>query len=136
MYEVVETKTTIFIVMEFAKNGEFFDYVMDGKVKSEVEALHYFTQIVTGLQYLHSLNIAHRDIKPENMLLDTNNRLKMVDFGLSNMYSNGEFLATACGSPCYASPEMIKGEEYNPEITDVWSLGIVLFSMIMARLPF
>ena len=70
------------------------------------------------------------------MLLDTNNRLKIVDFGLSNMYSNGEFLATACGSPCYASPEMIKGEEYNPEITDVWSLGIVLFSMIMARLPF
>jgi 5'-AMP-activated protein kinase, catalytic alpha subunit len=75
-------------------------------------------------------------VKPENMLLDVHNRLKIVDFGLSNMYKAKEQLATACGSPCYASPEMIKGETYDPELTDVWSLGIVLFTMIMAKLPF
>ena len=85
---------------------------------------------------MHRLCIAHRDIKPENMLLDVQNRLKMVDFGLSNMYKRGEQLGTACGSPCYASPEMIKGELYDPELTDVWSLGIVLFTMVMAKLPF
>lgn len=70
------------------------------------------------------------------MLLDNNARIKIVDFGLSNMYKEGEKLLTACGSPCYASPEMIKGEQYDPELTDVWSLGVVLFSMIFAKLPF
>lgn len=85
---------------------------------------------------MHRLGITHRDIKPENMLLDVHNRLKIVDFGLSNMYKQTERLATACGSPCYASPEMIRGEEYDPELTDVWSLGIVLFTMVMAKLPF
>lgn len=84
---------------------------MDGKVyclfyyrKSETEAHYYFAQIVSGLDYMHKLGIAHRDIKPENMLLDVQNRLKIVDFGLSNMYKKGERLLTACGSPCYASP--------------------------------
>ena len=72
--------------------------------RSEQEAHYYFAQIVSGLEYLHRLGIAHRDIKPENMLLDVQNRLKIVDFGLSNMYKNGEHLLTACGSPCYASP--------------------------------
>lgn len=70
------------------------------------------------------------------MLLDDHLRLKIVDFGLSNMYKEGELLITACGSPCYASPEMIRGEQYDPELTDVWSLGVVLFSMIFAKLPF
>ena len=70
------------------------------------------------------------------MLLDVHHRLKIVDFGLSNMYKTGEHLLTACGSPCYASPEMIRGEDYDPELTDVWSLGIVLFTMVMAKLPF
>jgi 5'-AMP-activated protein kinase catalytic alpha subunit len=85
---------------------------------------------------MHRLCITHRDIKPENMLLDVQNRIKIVDFGLSNMYKKQEKLVTACGSPCYASPEMIKGELYDPELTDVWSLGIVLFTMMMAKLPF
>ena len=117
MYEVIETVESIFIVMEFAPGGEFFDYVMDAKMyfwshfsKSEEEAHNYFVQMVEGLQYLHKIKISHRDVKPENMLLDYKRRLKMVDFGLSNMYKTGENLLTACGSPCYASPEMIKGE--------------------------
>lgn len=104
--------------------------------RNEREAHYYFAQIVSGLEYMHRLCITHRDIKPENMLLDVHNRLKIVDFGLSNMYKKEEKLVTACGSPCYASPEMIKGELYDPELTDVWSLGIVLFTMIMAKLPF
>ena len=82
--------------------------------RSEQEAHHYFAQIVSSLLYLHKLGIAHRDIKPENMLLDVRGRLKLVDFGLSNMYKSGERLVTACGSPCYASPEMIRGEIYDP----------------------
>ena len=72
--------------------------------QNEAEVHHYFVQIVRALEYLHRLNISHRDIKPENILLDYENRLKIVDFGLSNMYRKGEKLLTACGSPCYASP--------------------------------
>jgi 5'-AMP-activated protein kinase, catalytic alpha subunit len=82
--------------------------------RNEREAHYYFAQIVSGLEYMHRLCITHRDIKPENMLLDVHNRLKIVDFGLSNMYKKDEKLVTACGSPCYASPEMIKGELYDP----------------------
>lgn len=70
------------------------------------------------------------------MLLDSHKRIKIVDFGLSNMYKNTEKLSTACGSPCYASPEMIKGEDYDPELTDVWSLGIVLYTSVLSKLPF
>lgn len=78
----------------------------------------------------------HRDLKPENLLLDFNGSLKIVDFGLSNTYQKEETLQTACGSPCYASPEMIRGNRYNGLLTDVWSAGIILFAMVCGYLPF
>ena len=71
-----------------------------------------YQQIISGIEYIHKLGIVHRDLKPENLLLDHNNSIKIVDFGLSNLYKHGERLKTACGSPCYAAPEMIKGERY------------------------
>ena len=85
---------------------------------------------------MHSLNIVHRDLKPENLLLDSDNNIKIVDFGLSNRYRKGEFLKTACGSPCYAAPEMIAGKRYKGSTVDVWSIGIILFAMICGYLPF
>jgi len=71
-----------------------------------------FQQIISGVEYIHSLNISHRDLKPENLLLDTNFNIKIVDFGLSNTSTSGQLLKTACGSPCYAAPEMIAGHKY------------------------
>jgi 5'-AMP-activated protein kinase catalytic alpha subunit len=95
--------------MEYASGGELFDYIVTkGRVK-EPEACHFFQQIIDGVEYLHALNIVHRDLKPENLLLDQNKNIKIVDFGLSNTYSRGQTLQTACGSPCYAAPEMIAG---------------------------
>ena len=82
------------------------------------------------------LGIAHRDIKPENLLLDEQKNLKIVDFGLSNTFKQNEKLVTACGSPCYAAPELIKGLEYVGQKADIWSAGVVLFCLVCGHLPF
>ena len=80
--------------------------------------------------------MVHRDLKPENLLLDHNNDIKVVDFGLSNTYESGQLLKTACGSPCYAAPEMIAGNAYKGMNVDIWSCGVILFAMICGYLPF
>ena len=88
------------------------------------------------MQYIHKLNIVHRDLKPENLLLDHANNIKIVDFGLSNTFEEGETLKTACGSPCYAAPEMIAGKKYGGTKIDTWSCGIILFALVSGYLPF
>lgn len=95
-----------------------------------------YQQLISAIEYIHKVGIVHRDLKPENILLDHNNNVKLVDFGLSNMYKPGETLKTACGSPCYAAPEMIKGERYLGLNADIWSSGVVLFAMVCGFLPF
>ena len=98
--------------MEYAQGGELFDYIVANQRVKEPEACSFFHQIIAGVEYLHKLNIVHRDLKPENLLLTHDKQIKIVDFGLSNTYKNGETLKTACGSPCYAAPEMIAGKRY------------------------
>lgn len=89
-----------------------------------------------GIEYLHKKGIAHRDLKPENLLLDAEKRIKIVDFGLSNHYEENETLLTACGSPCYAAPEMVAGKRYNGIDVDIWSGGVTLYAMLVGYLPF
>ncbi|CAG9312128.1 unnamed protein product [Blepharisma stoltei] len=122
--------------MEFANGGELFDYIVANTRIKEKEACRFFQQIVAGIEYIHKLNVVHRDLKPENLLLDHNNNIKIVDFGLSNTYKPGELLKTACGSPCYAAPEMIQGKKYVGSRVDIWSSGVILFAMICGYLPF
>ena len=98
--------------MEYASGGELFDYIVLKTRLDEKESCRFFQQIISGVEYIHSLGIVHRDLKPENLLLDEFKNIKIVDFGLSNTYAQGEFLHTACGSPCYAAPEMIAGNKY------------------------
>lgn len=122
--------------MEYASGGELFDFIVaKGRVK-EPEACKFFQQIIDGIEYLHKLNIVHRDLKPENLLLDSNKNIKIVDFGLSNTYIKGETLQTACGSPCYAAPEMIAGQKYHGSNVDIWSCGVIMFALICGYLPF
>jgi 5'-AMP-activated protein kinase catalytic alpha subunit len=92
--------------------------------------------LIAGIEYLHTIGICHRDIKPENLLMDDYNNLKIVDFGLSNTYSADQTLKTACGSPCYAAPEMVAGKTYAGLPADIWSCGVVLFAMVCGYLPF
>ena len=91
---------------------------------------------MSGIEFLHSKGIAHRDLKPENLLLDKQKNLKIVDFGLSNTFKPGETLKTACGSPCYAAPEMIAGKRYKGIEVDIWSSGVTLYAMLCGFLPF
>ncbi len=91
---------------------------------------------MSGIEYLHKIKVCHRDLKPENLLLDDNKNIKIVDFGLSNTYKVGETLKTACGSPCYAAPEMIAGKRYHGLGADIWSSGVILYAMACGYLPF
>lgn len=95
--------------MEFVQGGELFDLIVQNQRLKEKQACKYFQELISGIAYIHQLGICHRDLKPENLLVDYDQSLKIVDFGLSNLYDQGHTLKTACGSPCYAAPEMIAG---------------------------
>ena len=136
LYEIIDTSEEIYMIMEYASKGELFDYIVDKGKLRESEACRFFQQVVSGMEYLHANGVAHRDLKPENLLLDAQMNIKIVDFGLSNTFSPGEQLKTACGSPCYAPPEMIAGKRYDGAKADIWSSGVILFAMVCGYLPF
>ena len=116
--------------------SRLFDYIVSNNRIRENEASRFFQQIIDGIEYIHRLNIVHRDLKPENLLLDEKINIKIVDFGLSNLYKENQLLKTACGSPCYAAPEMIAGKKYKPLNVDIWSSGVIMFALICGYLPF
>ena len=124
--------------MEFCQNGELFDYIVSHQRLHEKAAVRMYQQLISGIEYIHKSGICHRDLKPENLLLDYDKTLKIVDFGLSNMYTAGsqDTLKTACCSPCYAAPEMIAGKKYIGLKSDIWSSGVVLYAMVCGFLPF
>ena len=123
--------------MEYCEGGELFDYIVEKERLDEFESSIFFYQLINALDYIHSKGVAHRDLKPENLLLSQNKNIKIIDFGLSNFFETGiGGLATPCGSPSYASPEIIKGEIYDGFKIDVWASGIILFAMLCGYLPF
>ena len=130
------------MIMEYAEGGELFNYIIDKGYLSEDESRYIFQQMIDAIYYLHKMGICHRDLKPENILFDSKDkkRIKIIDFGLSNLYINSnqkkDLLETPCGSPGYAPPEMILGKKYEGLMTDLWSCGIILFAMMFGCLPF
>lgn len=145
------------LVMEYAAGGELYDYLSERKVLNEDEARRIFRQIATACYYCHKHKICHRDLKLENILLDENNNAKVImivnniidyisvlifflfqiaDFGLSNVFDDQRLLNTFCGSPLYASPEIVKGTPYHGPEVDCWSLGVLLYTLVYGAMPF
>ncbi|KAK9107451.1 hypothetical protein Syun_023462 [Stephania yunnanensis] len=136
LYEVVDSPTDIYVVMEYVKSGELFDYIVEKGRLQEDEARNFFQQIISGVEYCHRNMVVHRDLKPENLLLDSKYNVKIADFGLSNIMRDGHFLKTSCGSPNYAAPEVISGKLYAGPEVDVWSCGVILYALLCGTLPF
>ncbi|XP_032590033.1 uncharacterized protein LOC6560691 isoform X3 [Drosophila grimshawi] len=136
LYEVMESQSMIYLVTEYAPNGEIFDHlVANGRMK-EPEAARVFTQLISAVHYCHQRGVVHRDLKAENVLLDKDMNIKLADFGFSNHYEEGSLLRTWCGSPPYAAPEVFQGLEYDGPKSDIWSLGVVLYALVCGALPF
>ncbi|XP_077421933.1 serine/threonine-protein kinase SIK2 [Vanacampus margaritifer] len=136
LYQVMETKNMLYLVTEYAKNGEIFDYLAKHGRLSELEARRKFWQILSAVEYCHNRKIVHRDLKAENLLLDGHMNIKIADFGFGNFFQPGEPLATWCGSPPYAAPEIFEGQQYEGPQLDIWSMGVVLYVLVCGALPF
>jgi len=137
LIDVYETSKELFLILEYVAGGELFDYLVSKGRLRPSEARSYFRQIIFGLHYCHSFNICHRDLKPENLLLDgTRKVVKVADFGMAALQPSEKMLETSCGSPHYASPEIVSGKSYKGTASDIWSCGIILFALLCGRLPF
>ena len=137
LYETITNNSNIYIIMEYIEGKDLFQYIYSLQRLTEYKSSQLFRQLISCLEYIHKLGIVHRDIKPENILLDKGRRnLKLVDFGLGNLYKKNELVKTACGSPCYAAPEMLSGKAYDGFYSDLWSCGVVLYCMLVGSLPF
>uniref|UniRef100_A0A2H1V981 SFRICE_020594 n=1 Tax=Spodoptera frugiperda TaxID=7108 RepID=A0A2H1V981_SPOFR len=148
---VMESSHTIYLVTEYAPNGEIFDHLVSRGRMTEPEAARAFAQMVAAVGYCHANGVVHRDLKAENLLLDKDMNIKLADFGFSNEYTAGSPLATWCGSPPYAAPELFEGRQYDGPKADIWiykyinkyvclsvpqSLGVVLYVLVCGALPF
>mmetsp|Transcript_25815 Transcript_25815/g.36306 ORF Transcript_25815/g.36306 Transcript_25815/m.36306 type:complete len:549 (+) Transcript_25815:62-1708(+) len=136
LYDVVhlEDGETV-LVMELVTGGELFDYILSKGKLSEKEASQMVRQTLSALKYCHEHMVVHRDLKPENILLDENRNVKITDFGVSNIMKPGVRLQSRCGSPLYASPELLLDKTYiGPEV-DVWAMGVILYAMVTGCMP-
>ncbi|KAG8761113.1 hypothetical protein FRC14_006819 [Serendipita sp. 396] len=143
MYDVWSSTKELFLVLEYVEGGELFDYLCSrGSRLHIVEAISIIKQVLSGVHYCHTFNICHRDLKPENILLtsstgaDQSKRVKIADFGMSAIDSLNGLLRTSCGSPHYASPEIVRGQTYHGASSDIWSCGVILYALLTGRLPF
>ncbi|KAI9027113.1 kinase-like domain-containing protein [Phycomyces nitens] len=138
LLEVIDSPYSqyIYLILEYVQGGELFEYlVVNGRI-AEREARRYFQQLVFGLDYCHHHMICHRDLKPENILIDKNRNIKIADFGMASIQNPDTMLKTSCGSPHYASPEIVMGIPYSGAATDQWSCGVILFALLCGYLPF
>ncbi|KZT23657.1 Pkinase-domain-containing protein [Neolentinus lepideus HHB14362 ss-1] len=138
IYDVYEGDKELYLILEYVEGGELFDYLVNHGKLRPLQALAYFKQIVYGLNYAHTFSIIHRDLKPENILIHSFSPplIKIADWGMAAFAPPDRQLDTSCGSPHYASPEIVNGLKYEGTATDIWSCGVILFALLTGRLPF
>jgi serine/threonine protein kinase len=138
IYDVYEDDKELYLILEYIEGGELFDFLVNRGKLPPLDALAYFRQIIYGLNYAHAFSIIHRDLKPENILIHSLNPplIKIADWGMAAFAPPSLELETSCGSPHYASPEIVHGHKYSGTATDIWSCGVILFALLTGRLPF
>ncbi|EAA34556.3 Pkinase-domain-containing protein [Neurospora crassa] len=137
LHDIWENRQDIYLVTEYVEKGDLFDFINWNGSLNEEEAIFYYRQIMSALEYCHSFNICHRDLKPENILLKADGQIKIADFGMAALHQEPtHHLKTACGSPHYAAPELLKHQPYKGSAVDIWAMGVILFAMLAGRLPF
>ncbi|KAK7691538.1 hypothetical protein QCA50_004937 [Cerrena zonata] len=136
LYEVIATESSIWLVTELCSGGELFDYLAEKGRLGEDEVRVLFGQLCLAVAYVHDKGIVHRDLKLENVLLDERCRVKLGDFGFTREFDKNSLLETYCGTTGYASPEMLLSKKYTGPEVDVWSLGVILYTLLTGTLPF
>ncbi|KAJ6562813.1 CAMK/CAMKL/Kin4 protein kinase [Mycena vulgaris] len=139
LYDVIETDKYIGIIIEYASGGELFDHILAHRYLRERDASKLFSQLISGVWYIHQKKIVHRDLKLENLLLDRHRNVIITDFGFANRFEHraDDLMQTSCGSPCYAAPELVISEGlYVGSAVDIWSCGVILYAMLAGYLPF
>ncbi|KAK1344379.1 hypothetical protein QTO34_014946 [Cnephaeus nilssonii] len=138
LLDILETENSYYLVMELCPGGNLMHRIYEKKRLEEAEARRYIRQLVSAVEHLHRAGVVHRDLKIENLLLDEDNNIKLIDFGLSNcagILGHSDPFSTQCGSPAYAAPELLARKKYGPKI-DVWSIGVNMYAMLTGTLPF
>lgn len=145
LHRILKVASQIALIIDFADGGELFDYVQSRSKLSEAISKIFMRQIILAVDYIHQAGIVHRDLKLENILVCSQEnsllpKILISDFGFANAYqwgSSSVHLTTACGSPCYAAPELVMGRDgYLGPAVDVWSCGVIMYSMLFGHLPF
>jgi serine/threonine protein kinase len=136
LYETFESAKHILFVIELCSGGDLLNYVRKRRKLKESYAKYIFKQIIDGLAYCHQHNILHRDIKLDNILINGRGRIKICDFGVSKVVTQGAKIFEQCGTPAYIAPEILKGDGYDGYTSDIWSAGVMLYAMLYGTVPF
>ncbi|KAI5954873.1 KIN2 [Candida theae] len=136
LYEMVPMTNHYYMLFEYIEGGQMLDYIVAHGSLKEKHARKFARGIASALDYCHRNNVVHRDLKIENIMINEKGDVKIIDFGLSNLYSPKSLLKTYCGSLYFAAPELLSAKPYiGPEV-DIWSFGVVLYVLVCGKVPF
>ncbi|KAI9502616.1 kinase-like domain-containing protein, partial [Coemansia spiralis] len=136
LHDVVVHPNHYYIFQELVSGGQMLDYIISHGRLKEKHARKFARQIASAIDYCHHNSIVHRDLKIENILISANGNIKLIDFGLSNLYSPRSQLSTFCGSLYFAAPELLNAQPYTGPEVDLWSFGVVLYVLVCGKVPF
>ncbi|AAS54547.2 AGR058Wp [Eremothecium gossypii ATCC 10895] len=136
LFEMCTMSNHFYMLFEYVSGGQLLDYIIQHGSLRERHARKFARGIASALQYLHLNNIVHRDLKIENIMISSSGEIRIIDFGLSNMYDPKKQLHTFCGSLYFAAPELLKAHPYTGPEVDIWSFGVVLYVLVCGKVPF